>query len=121
MSLVANGIADAEDVDLVVTHGFGRRLGVVGPLAVCDLGGLDLVLDVDRYLLRDLEDSPEPSRLLEDLVAAGHVGVATGRGFHTWTQETTEAAVTRRDAALIAALHADRARARDRQDSEGGS
>ena len=48
----------------VVTQGFGRRLGVVGPLAVCDLAGLDLVLDVDRYLLPDLESSPQPSPLL---------------------------------------------------------
>ncbi len=55
MSLVASGVADAADVDLVVTHGFGRRLAAVGPLAVCDLAGLDLVLDVDTYLLPDLD------------------------------------------------------------------
>ena len=116
MSLVAHGIADAEDIDLVVTQGFGRRLGVVGPLAICDLAGLDLVLDVDRYLLRDLEDSPEPSPVLEDLVAAGHIGVATGKGFREWTPEATEATIARRDAALIAALRADRAREPDKQD-----
>ena len=119
MSLVAHGIADAEDIDLVVTQGFGRRLGVVGPLAICDLAGLDLVLDVDRYLLRDLEDSPEPSPLLEDLVAAGHIGVATGKGFREWTQIATEATIARRDAALIAALRADRAREPDEQDPAG--
>lgn len=62
MSLVSNGVASAADVDLVVTRGFGRRLGVVGPLAVCDLAGLDLVLDVDRYLLPDLESSLSPRR-----------------------------------------------------------
>ncbi len=119
MSLVAHGIADAEDIDLVVTQGFGRRLGVVGPLAICDLAGLDLVLDVDRYLLCDLEDSPEPSPLLEDLVAAGHTGTATGKGFRVWTQEATEATIARRDAALIAALRADRSRAPDGQDPAG--
>lgn len=119
MSLVANGIADAEDVDLVVTQGFGRRLGVIGPLAICDLAGLDLVLDVDRYLLRDLEDSPEPSPLLEDLVAAGHTGVAAGRGFHAWTRKGTEAAIARRDAALIATLRADRAGAPDGRQRPG--
>ena len=119
MSLVAQGIADAGDVDLVVTQGFGRRLGVVGPLAICDLAGLDLVLDVDRYLLRDLEDSPEPSPLLEGLVAAGHTGVAAGKGFHTWTREATEAAVAHRDAALIAALRADHSRAPDGRGAPG--
>ncbi len=114
MSLVAHGIADAEDIDLVVTQGFGRRLGVVGPLAICDLAGLDLVLDVDRYLLRDLEDSPEPSPVLEDLVAAGHIGVAAGKGFLEWTPEATEATIARRDAALISALRSDRAREPDK-------
>jgi 3-hydroxybutyryl-CoA dehydrogenase len=116
MSLVAHGIADPEDIDLVVTQGFGRRLGVVGPLAICDLAGLDLVLDVDRYLLRDLEDSPEPSPVLEGLVAAGHIGVATGKGFREWTPEAVVATIARRDAALIAALRADRAREPQPQD-----
>ena len=119
MSLVAHGIADAEDIDLVVTQGFGRRLGVIGPLAICDLAGLDLVLDVDRYLLRDLEDSPDPSPVLEDLVAAGHTGVASGKGFREWTPEAAEATIARRDAALIAALRADRAREPDKQDPAG--
>ncbi|GAB4261530.1 MAG: 3-hydroxyacyl-CoA dehydrogenase NAD-binding domain-containing protein [Thermoleophilia bacterium] len=106
MSLVANGVASAEDVDLVVTQGFGRRLGVIGPLAVCDLAGLDLVLEVDNYLLRDLESSPAPSPLLVELVAQGHLGVKSGRGFLLWDEETVRAAVAKRDAALIRALQA---------------
>jgi 3-hydroxybutyryl-CoA dehydrogenase len=108
MAIVAAGVATAEDVDLVCTQGFGRRLGVIGPLAVCDLAGLDLVLDVDSYLIRDLDHSLEPSPLLEELVEQGHMGVKTLHGFHTWTEETAKATVARRDAALIRALQVDR-------------
>ena len=104
MALVAAGVASAEDVDLVVTQGFGRRLGVVGPLAVCDLAGLDLVLEVDTYLLPDLERSPEPSPLLRELVQQGHLGVKTGRGFLAWPEEATRETIARRDAALVRAL-----------------
>lgn len=109
MSLVASGVASAADVDLVVTHGFGRRLAAVWPLAVCDLAGLDLVLDVDTYLLPDLDASPEPSPLLSGLVAHGDLGVETGKGFHTWSEKATKAAIARRDSALVHALLQDRA------------
>lgn len=109
MAIVSAGIASAADVDQVVTQGFGRRLGVVGPLAICDLAGLDLVLDVDSYLLRDLDASPEPSPLLARLVEQGKLGVRTLEGFHRWTQEEVTATLGRRDAALIRALQDERA------------
>lgn len=106
MALVAAGVATAEEVDLVVTQGFGRRLGAVGPLAVCDMCGLDLVLQVDSYLLRDLESSPEPSPFLADLVAGGALGVRSLRGFLEWDEERVAATIAARDAALIGALKA---------------
>ena len=107
MALVAQGVASAEDVDLVVTQGFGRRLGVVGPLAVCDLAGLDLVLDVDAYLLRDLNASPDPSPLLVDLVARGRLGVKSGAGFLEWTPAEIDRVMAARDAALVDAMRKD--------------
>ena len=107
MALVAEEVASAEDVDLVVTQGFGRRLGVVGPLAICDLAGLDLVLDVDAYLLRDLNASPEPSPALVDLVAQGRLGVKSGAGFHEWTPADIARVIAARDAALVRAMKED--------------
>jgi 3-hydroxybutyryl-CoA dehydrogenase len=113
MALVSSGVASAEEVDLVVTQGFGRRLGVVGPLAVCDLAGLDLVLQVDSYLMPDLADSPEPDPLLVRLVSTGEVGVRSLKGFLEWTPERVDAVVSARDAALIERLREDDRRARD--------
>ena len=46
MSLVENGICDAEAVDTVVKASFGRRLAVLGPLENADLVGTDLTLDI---------------------------------------------------------------------------
>ena len=38
IAIVAGGVATAESVDTVVREGFGRRLGLVGPLEQADLG-----------------------------------------------------------------------------------
>jgi 3-hydroxybutyryl-CoA dehydrogenase len=108
MAVVASGVASAADVDLVVTEGFGRRCAVLGPLTVCDLAGLDLILDVDSYLIRDLDRSPEPSPLLVQLVQEGKIGVKSLQGFHTWTEAEVRQTIARRDAALIRALQVDR-------------
>jgi 3-hydroxybutyryl-CoA dehydrogenase len=116
MSLVEQGVASAADIDLVVTQGFGRRLGVVGPLAVCDLAGLDLVLEVDTYLLPCLETSPEPSPVLHRLVDQGNLGVKTGQGFFPWPVEEVQRVLAERDEALLTALARDR---RDNRATEG--
>jgi len=108
MAVVASGVASAADVDLVVTEGFGRRCAVLGPLTVCDLAGLDLILDIDSYLIRDLDRSPEPSPLLVQLVSEGKIGVKSLQGFRTWTEEEVRQTIARRDAALIRALQIDR-------------
>ena len=89
-------------------------MGCSGPLAVCDLAGLDLVLEVDSYLIRDLDRSPEPSPLLVALVKEGKIGVKSLQGFHAWTEEDVRATIARRDAALIRALQV------DRQEKAGG-
>jgi 3-hydroxybutyryl-CoA dehydrogenase len=108
MAVVASGVASATDVDLVVTEGFGRRCAVLGPLTVCDLAGLDLILDVDSYLIRDLDRSADPSPLLVQLVEQGKIGVKSLQGFHSWTEEDIRKTIARRDAALIRALQVDR-------------
>jgi len=42
ISIVENGICDAEAVDTVVKESFGRRLAVLGPLENADLVGTGL-------------------------------------------------------------------------------
>ena len=91
ISLVENGICDAETVDTVVKESFGRRLAVLGPLENADLVGTDLTRDIHAAVLSDLETRPGPSPYLESLVESGRLGMAAGRGFREWTPEAARA------------------------------
>lgn len=91
ISLVERGICDAAAVDTVVKASFGRRLAVLGPLENADLVGTDLTLDIHATVLADLETRAGPSPLLEEMVAAGRLGMKTGEGFHRWSPEGAQA------------------------------
>ena len=57
----------------------------MGPLELADFIGLDVCLGVMRVLDDGLEgDQFAPPQVLIDLVAAGHLGQKTGRGFHAY-------------------------------------
>ena len=57
----------------------------IGPLALADLIGLDVVLAVMDVFYRDFNDPKyRPALLLKEMVAAGHLGRKTGRGFFTY-------------------------------------
>lgn len=87
ISLVENGVCDAAAVDTVINASFGRRLAVLGPLANADLVGTDLTLAIHQNVLSDLERSHAPSPYLEQLVEEGRLGMKSGDGFHSWTEE----------------------------------
>jgi len=82
MRALEEGLGTAEDIDT------GARLGLnhpMGPLALADFIGLDVCLGILRVLHEGLgEKHFRPPRILEDLVAAGHLGQKTGRGFHVY-------------------------------------
>ena len=82
MRAYEEGLGTAEDIDT------GARVGLnhpMGPLELADFIGLDVCLEVMRVLHQGLgQPQFEPPRVLEDLVAAGHLGQKTGRGFHTY-------------------------------------
>jgi 3-hydroxybutyryl-CoA dehydrogenase len=95
ISLVENGICDAETVDTVIKASFGRRLAVLGPIENADLVGTDLTLAIHKTVLPHIERSTAPSPYLEELVAGGKLGMKSGEGFRTWTPEQ-QAALRRR-------------------------
>ena len=104
MSIVQQGIADAETVDLCVKNSFGLRLAAMGPLETADLGGLDLALNIHEQILPFIDRTPGPLQILRDKVAAGELGMKAGRGFLPWTEETANAAHARLADHLTAAL-----------------
>jgi len=77
------GLASAEDIDN------GMRLGCnhpIGPLALADMIGLDVVLAVMNVFYGDFNDPKyRPAPLLKEMVAAGYLGRKAGRGFYTYT------------------------------------
>jgi 3-hydroxybutyryl-CoA dehydrogenase len=101
IALVANGVCDAQTVDQVVTHGFGARLPILGPLEQSDLVGLDLTLNIHEVLIHDLDVTSGPHPLLRAKVAAGETGMKAGRGFYEWTREDARAVQERLDRFLV--------------------
>lgn len=101
LALVQDGIASAEDVDLVVKKSFGRRLTTVGPLETCDLGGLDLVYRISSYLFPDLDTADGPPPIVRACYESGRLGAKTGAGVHDWPGDKAARALERRDRELL--------------------
>ncbi|HSU42680.1 MAG TPA: 3-hydroxybutyryl-CoA dehydrogenase [Casimicrobiaceae bacterium] len=76
------GLASAEDIDN------GMRLGCnhpIGPLALADMIGLDVMLAVMNVFYADFNDPKyRPAPLLKEMVAAGYLGRKTKRGFYRY-------------------------------------
>ena len=87
ISLVEQGICDAETVDAVVKASFGRRLPVLGPLENADLVGTDLTLAIHNIVLPAIDSRPGPSPYLQKLVADSKLGFKSGEGFRKWSPD----------------------------------
>jgi 3-hydroxybutyryl-CoA dehydrogenase len=73
------GVGTAEAIDQVMKLGMNHPLG---PLALADLIGLDVCLDILRVLQDGFGDPKyRPCPLLVKMVDAGHLGRKSGRGF----------------------------------------
>ncbi|WP_108659987.1 3-hydroxybutyryl-CoA dehydrogenase [Acuticoccus kandeliae] len=80
--VLAEGLATAEDIDAMMKLGANHP---IGPLALADLIGLDVVLNVMDTLVDGFGDPKyRPSPLLRQMVAAGWLGRKSGRGFFTY-------------------------------------
>ncbi len=82
MRMLQDGVASAEDIDRAAVLAYRHP---VGPLRLSDIVGLDVRLDIARHLSQALGQRYAPPRILEELVAEGHLGQKSGRGFFDWT------------------------------------
>ena len=76
------GVATREDIDAGVHLGLGHPMG---PLTLLDLIGLDTALHVANVLYEEFKHPDfAPPTLLKRMVAAGHLGRKSGRGFYEY-------------------------------------
>ncbi len=80
------GIASASDIDMAMIAGTGMTYHGerMGPLAVADEMGLDVVLEKLEALRERLGERFRPTWSLRLKVRAGHLGKKVGRGFHEY-------------------------------------
>lgn len=105
--LMDEGIATAEDIDRCAREILAPRICITGIIEQKDISGLDTHAMAQQALVPLLHHGDKPGRILQDLYAAGHLGIKSGRGFYDWSgrdpvQVKDEAA--RKLAALLAFL-----------------
>lgn len=80
--LFESGVASREDIDSSMVLGLNHPMG---PLRLCDFIGLDTVLLVTEAIYEQLLDEKfTPPKMLKSMVAAGHLGRKSGKGFYEY-------------------------------------
>lgn len=80
--MVEAGVASPADIDAAMELGYRHP---AGPLRTTDIVGLDVRLAIAEELHATLGDRFAPPDLLRRMVADGHLGRKTGRGFYEWS------------------------------------
>ncbi len=80
-----NGFASAEDIDTGIKLGLNHPMG---PLTLGDFVGLDTILFIADAMFEETKDTRYAAPpLLRRMVAAGHIGRKSGRGFYDYTKK----------------------------------
>lgn len=83
--MVQEGAASAEEIDKATRYGLGLRFAALGVVEFIDFGGADIL----HHASREMSTSVDAQRyrapeVIGQMVAAGHLGLKTGRGFYDY-------------------------------------
>ena len=102
-AIIREGLATAEDVDTAIAAGMAMRFPVWGPLKHLDAIGTDLGLAVQETVLPDICARRHAGDYIRQMVADGHLGAKTGKGFYDWTEREIGDDMKKRDQFIIEA------------------
>lgn len=85
LHMLQEGVADEQTLDKIFMSTLGRRYRVLGPFKAADVGGLSTFLKIAQHLFPELCKDDAVWNELEKRSSAGHVGLASGKGFYSWT------------------------------------
>jgi 3-hydroxybutyryl-CoA dehydrogenase len=89
--MIEKGIASAQDIDIAVKYGFGRRLAHVGPIELGEVqDGWFQMSQIEKYIFPDLNNNSSPSSIIMEKVKKNEIGPQSGKGFYEWVEGSVE-------------------------------
>lgn len=86
--MVEQGLAEPRDIDKALMYSFMPRYTSVGLFEHQDAAGLDLVKNIEEYLLPDLSDEKKVPAIICECIANGNLGQKSGQGIYEWDESS---------------------------------
>jgi len=102
VALVEGGVIDPQDIDTCVSWGIGFKLGIVGPMALLDMAGLDIYESVSGFLNQELSTRKDVAPFVSERTRAGRLGIKTAAGVYDYAPERIKDLQAERAAKFIA-------------------
>ncbi len=101
VSLIQDGVTDAEGIDAVMREGLSLRFPILDPMQVPDFGGLDTFRLVWESMFPEISAAKEVPPVVSEMVDGGDLGLKSGRGFYDYTGHSREDLLRERDEKLL--------------------
>ncbi|WP_112322930.1 5-formyl-3-hydroxy-2-methylpyridine 4-carboxylate 5-dehydrogenase [Oceanibium sediminis] len=102
VDLVDAGVIDPVDLDTCVNWGIGFKLSAIGPMRLLDMAGLDIYESVSSFLNAELSTRADVAPMVAQKNAEGNLGMKTGQGLFTYSEEELASLPVERGRKLVA-------------------